>query len=264
MNNLVKIAILSFFSPFAFNQINLLNENFQSGIPNNWSVVDNDFQLPVDTDYSEAWISITDPENDLDTIAASTSYFAPTGTASRWLITPPLALGTFGNTLSWKAKSHDASFPDDYLILVSTTDNQIGSFGDTIGYIQEENFEWTQRSADLSAEGYNGQTIYIAFINTTNDGFKLYLDSIVVEKDDPVSLPSLSKEEFNLFPNPAQDQIQLITSHDITSVRILDLSGKLILKQQSKTIRVSELNPGIYFIEALINGTSISKKMIKE
>ena len=116
-------------------------------------------------------------------MASATSYFSPIDTAYRWLITPALNLGAFGNKISWSAKSHDPSYPDDYLVLVSHTDAEPSSFTDTIGNIEEENFEWTNRSVDLSQNGYDDSTIYIAFVLRTFDGFMLYLDDFLVEKD---------------------------------------------------------------------------------
>lgn len=264
MKNIITVCFLVV-SSLVFAQVEILNEDFQSGIPLNWTVIDNDLLTPVDPDYSAAWISITDPENDQDTVAASTSYFTAAGDASRWLITPSLSLGAYGNFVSWKAKSHDASFPDDYVVLVSTTDNQLTSFTDTIGYVQEENFEWTFREADLSASGYNSQDIYIAFVNTTSDGFKLYVDSIIVEKENTSTVNELASAiDLSVYPNPATDQIHIQSPYMISSIRIMDASGKIVIKEKNSTVNVSSLSTGFYYVESLINGYSITRKFFKQ
>ena len=263
MKNIFTFCLL-ISSPLVFGQVDILDEDFQSGIPVSWTVVDNDFLTPVDTLYTDAWIAILDPENDQDTVASSTSYFTPVGDASRWLITPPLVLGAYGNSVSWKAKSHDASYPDDYVVLVSTTDNQITSFIDTIGYIQEENFEWTFRKSDLSVEGFDSQTIYIAFVNTTSDGFKLYMDSIIVEKESSASIHAIQNIELSIFPNPTSDQLVVQSPFVISSVRIIDNTGKVLIKQKGNTINVSTLTTGFYYVESLINGYAVTRQFFKQ
>ena len=135
----ILTCVIAFVS---FGQTDIFTTDFQSGIPVNYSIVNNDGLTPNSqvSNFSNAWIALQDPENNLDTIVGSTSFFEPEGTASRWLITPPFALGAYGNLIEWEAKSHDASFPDNYMILVSTTDNQISSFTDTVGYFLSRKF----------------------------------------------------------------------------------------------------------------------------
>lgn len=264
MNKKIILAFITFTSVFAFGQVDLINEDFQSGMPVNWSIVDNDANVPYDALFTNAWIAKVDPENDQDTVAASTSYFTPADTASRWLITPPLALGAFGNHLSWKAKSHDASYPDDYVVLVSTTNTDLTSFVDTIGLIQEENFEWTYRQVDLTLEGYTSQTIYVAFVNNTYDGYILYMDSIHVVKEDPASIFDLQMFKFSVYPNPTSNQINVSSPFEITSVKIINTSGQVVISEKSKSISVSSLDAGVYYIEALVNGYAVTRKFIKE
>src|SRR5574343_276008 len=72
---------------FAANsQTDIFTTDFQTGIPVNYSVVDNDGLIPDAqvANFSDAWISLQDPENSADTIVGSTSFFSPIGTASRW------------------------------------------------------------------------------------------------------------------------------------------------------------------------------------
>ena len=114
------LALITFSSLNTFAQTTIISEDFQSGIPVSFSIVDNDGLTPNSAvaEYTSAWISIADPEDNMNMVAGSTSFFEPVGEADRWLITPLLVLGNYGNSISWDAKSHDASFPDDYLVLV--------------------------------------------------------------------------------------------------------------------------------------------------
>jgi hypothetical protein len=183
--------------------------------------------------------------------------------ASRWMITPPLALGAFGNYIEWNAKSQDPSYPDDYLVLVSTTDNQLASFTDTIGYIKEENFEWTNREVNLFTEGYHDQTIYVAFVNRSLDGYKLYMDDIEVRKDDPVGLHESSPISFVVYPNPSSDMIFVSGSQKLEKMELLDLNGMLLETTATSYMNVQTLPTGMYLIRCTMNGVTSTKRFTK-
>jgi hypothetical protein len=251
----------------SFAQVSILSEDFQSGIPVSFTLVDNDGLTPdaAVAEYTAAWISVVDPEDNMNMVAGSTSFFDPTGEADRWLITPQLVLGTYGNSITWDAKSHDASFPDDYLIMVSTSTADVSSFTDTIGLIQQEYAEWTSRSVDLSAEGYNGQTIYIAFRNNTNNGFKLYIDDISVTKEDPASVSVISQTQVAVYPNPTSDLVYIQAEAEITKIILSDLSGKLIQDNELSTVvKLTDLPNGIYLLSISTTQGSITKRIVKQ
>ncbi|MEY3845615.1 MAG: hypothetical protein RL293_2037 [Bacteroidota bacterium] len=264
MKQLLTLAFLWSMIP-VFGQTVVLSTDFQQGIPTNYTLVDNDGNTPdpLVAEYTSAWITVVDPENALDTVAASTSFFTTMDSASRWMITPPLALGAFGNYIEWNAKSQDPSYPDDYLVLVSTTDNQLSSFTDTIGYIKEENFEWTNREVNLFTEGYHDQTIYVAFVNRTYDGFKLYIDDIEVRKDDPVGLHEPNVVSYVVYPNPTTDLIQVASSEKIEQLEVLDLNGMRVLSSSIPILRVQSLPTGIYLVRFTINGISTTQRISK-
>lgn len=261
-----KIIVSSFFIisiTSIFSQVEILNENFQLGMPINWEIINNNPSPPVDPAYTAGWIVIGDPDNNYDSVIASTSYFSPVGVSNNWLITPQLTLGDYGNFLSWKAKSHDASYPDDYLILLSTTGKLTTDFTDTIGYIQQENFEWTLRNTNLNSDVYLGQNIYLAFVNNTNNGFKLYLDSIIITKDDPVSLAEIKNIEISIYPNPVSDQIHIQSPYDISLITISNVSGQVLIQEKNKNINVSNLQSGYYNIEIIFEGYKIVRRFLK-
>jgi Secretion system C-terminal sorting domain/Cleaved Adhesin Domain len=246
-------------------QTSILNTDFQSGIPSNYTLLNIDAQAPHPQvlEYASGWITVADPENNLDTVAAVSSYFENADTANRWLITPALALGSFGNFISWEAKSHDPSFPDDYLVLVSTTTNDPAAFTDTIGSVQEENFEWTFREANLSAAGYNDSTIYIAFVLRTYDGFKLYLDDISVRKDDPVGFAEKPLITFDVYPNPSKDVINIQVSQDFQRIELTSTNGQLLRATDESSMNINDLKPGPYFLTIYSNGQRHTKRIIK-
>lgn len=246
-------------------QTNLLQTDFQTGIPSNYTLLNLDAAAPHPQvlAYASGWITTPDPENNADTVAAVSSYFEDADTANRWLITPQLQLGSFGNFISWEAKSHDPSFPDDYLVLVSTSTNDPSAFTDTIGFVQQENFEWTFREFNLSGAGYNDSAIYVAFVLRTYDGFKLYLDDIQVRKDDPVGLIENKPFEFIVYPNPSSDQVSIQNVKDLLFVEILDVHGKALLSSLQSSVEVSSLLPGTYLFKCYTSRGIYMQRFIK-
>ena len=247
-------------------QTEIYNEDFESGIPATYTLVDNDGNTPNATvsEYTAAWIGIVDPENDGNHIAASTSYFEPIGEASRWLITPAINLGAFGNVLYWDARSHDPSFPDGYRILVSRTDTQLASFTDTLYLIfQEIAKDWQSRSANLSEIGLDNETVHIAFINETENGFKLYLDNIRVEMEDPVGLNDAVKASINVFPNPTSEFVTVTGIDNIRTISIYSLDGKKVLNSNENKISLQSLASGKYMIEVQSDAHIVRSTVIK-
>ena len=202
MKKIALLSILIFLLKLnSISQSEIFFEDFQNiglEIPSSFTIVDNDGLNPHSSvnEYDSAWIAIPDPfdNGNSNQLASSTSYFDPIGEADRWLITPGISLGQYGNILSWEAQSHDPSFPDGYYVLVSETDTELTSFSDTLAYVYAEIADsLNYNEVNISEFDYNNQTIYIAFVNRTNNGFKLYLDNIRLVKEDPIGLDELNK-----------------------------------------------------------------------
>jgi hypothetical protein len=252
---------------FALNaQVLLLDSDFQSGIPSSYTIFDNDGLSPdpAVAEYTDAWIVVSDPENPTDTVASSTSFFAPVGTANRWLITPQLNLGSYGNLFQWEAKSQDASYPDDYLVLISTTDIELSSFTDTVGYIIGENANWTTRQVDLSDQGYNDSIVYIAFVNVTEDGYKLYIDDLKVWKDDPSNVPVLNHDvNVTVFPNPTSDIIKIESEQAFEKIKLFDIQGNEVLQTKDNEFNLIDLPKGCYLMQVCYPWGNVTKKIFK-
>nr|WP_294862209.1 choice-of-anchor J domain-containing protein [uncultured Fluviicola sp.] len=261
---LFSSVILSALSATA--QTTLLDEDFQQGIPANWTIIKNDTCTAVDPQFAPAWIAYADPDNTADTVAAATSYFTSSQTASRWLITPPITIGTFGNYLKWKAKSYDPSYPDTYQVMLSTTDTQISSFDSLLLRVEFEWEDWTEHEINLSEYGFNNnETVHIAFVIQTQGGFNLFVDSINVRKDDPLSVnEQFLHTDVSIYPNPANDVIRFSTA-SLEQVSIYNTAGTLVYSQKNATpISISSFEQGIYLVRMTTNsGQTITKRVQK-
>lgn len=233
----------------------LLFEDFEGPFPAGWTTINNDGLTP-DTAVgfiSDAWVitpDLDDPTSG-DSVATSTSWYSPAGTADDWLISPSVSLGTFGNKLSFKAKSYDGSFPDGFQVFASTH-NVIDSFiqQDTLLTVTAQSPYWTRYFVSLDSFDLAGETIYLAFRNNSEDQYLLSLDSIYVGIEHPVNTEELSHlPEVRIFPNPTSQQLNIVTGKTIQKIEILTIGGQLILSSKSGTVDVSQLPQGVYFIK---------------
>jgi hypothetical protein len=265
---LSTILFTIFSSLSALSQVSILEENFDAqSLPAGWTIIDNDGNTPAESvsEYTEAWIYKEDPIVAGNGTFSSTSYFDPIDRADRWLITPAITLGSSGNFISWQSLSGDASFPDSYKVLISITDNVIASFTDTLALVTNSLPEWSEYQENL--DDYAGQTIHIAFINNTFDGFKLYLDSIYVREQDPLAVSNEEMETVHLYPIPARQQLTVSASSPIAGVSINSSLGKTVLELKAQNgvelkMNVSSLPAGVYFVRIqLHSGQVISRRI---
>lgn len=82
-----------------------------------------------------------------------------------------------------------------------------------------------------------------------------------------VSLDENSLNPIQVFPNPFKEQIQ-VKSSDSQELKLLDLNGKTVyetsISSGFKTIDLSQLNPGVYFLKSVsLNGKTSTLKLIK-
>lgn len=92
------------------------------------------------------------------------------------------------------------------------------------------------------------------------------LGSVVVTGSVATSMEEQSKEDILMYPNPANEQLQVRTNEFIDELVVRDLSGKQILAMQavgsSKIIDTSILPSGIYISEFRIGNKRVFKKFV--
>lgn len=131
---------------------------------------------------------------------------------------------------------------------------------------------------------------HIYSINKTNDGF--LMSGYSINPDDTVNTQDawllkvdsfgcltpgcqlvgidnipFSREDIKIFPNPAKDKIQISHSANITSFRIADYTGKLILSGNNAElgINISSLASGAYVMQVLLeDGSQAFGKLLVE
>lgn len=189
-----------------------------------------------------------------------------------WLISPPITLGSEGNSLSvWVRSMSDTYGLEEYSIGV-----YVGSGIPTTGEDFEPTifdgfeapfFDWEEQVLDLDA--YSGQTIRIGIRNQGSDHYMFMVDDFVVTTTGlGVEKPLASK--FSAYPNPANNTVNISNNYNITLTRIniTDVNGRSVKTVDVNNLseiqmNVSDLNSGVYFMNIDTDSGKVVKKFIK-
>ena len=198
-----------------------LSEDFESGaIPSEWTVIDRDGD-------GNQWYAYQGA-----TYAHSGNYSAAVAWNSSgnddWLITPALLPQTNDSFTFW-ARSHSASYPEDFEVLVSTTTNDPDSFV-SIASVTGVPETYTYYAYDLSP--YAGETIYVAIRCVSVNEWYLHVDDVsgpeIYVVDTTAPSVSVIQAPVPHFYTGSDDQITAIVS-DISGVQsvVLDYTTDL-------------------------------------
>ena len=125
-------------------------------------------------------------------------------------------------------------------------------------YFYPQLTQWKTQTVDLSAYDGNSE-VMIAFKAISGGGNNLYIDDIKIGPTQMLAINDLSSS-LAAYPNPVKD-ILTITG-DYMSADIYDVFGKLVLTSESqKTINVSSLSNGVYFLNINAENTITVKKI---
>ena len=79
------------------------------------------------------------------------------------------------------------------------------------------------------------------------------VEDIFGEYEEENFIPSISEDGFAVYPNPARDIMNVVSDSQINSLRIFDLSGRLVFSQSYNasqvTMDVSSFNYGLYIMQ---------------
>ncbi|MDC8001267.1 T9SS type A sorting domain-containing protein [Aequorivita todarodis] len=83
-------------------------------------------------------------------------------------------------------------------------------------------------------------------------------------EDCQLGTEDFSIAEFQLFPNPTGNMLNIQSKENIDSIKIYSTQGILVMGVSSKTVDVSQLPAGMYFAQIFLNGKSFTKKFVKK
>jgi hypothetical protein len=106
-------------------------------------------------------------------------------------------------------------------------------------------------------------TEYYRLKQSDRDGKITYSSNVVIQ--------SKATSSFSIYPNPASTNIQISGVHAGSTIRVADVTGKLILEQVAKnegsttTVDLSTLAKNIYIVQIIENGAVVhTEKVIKK
>ncbi len=172
----------------------LLDEEFENGIPGNWTVLNLDTNTLQASMINKGFTGQWQPFTRLSRKSVANScYFVGNGSADDYLISPAVTLGSGPICLSWMGCQQFSFFSDGYEVLISTTVPTPAAFQSNapLAVVAPEQALWTEHAVSLSA--YAGQTVYIAFWynNQQGTGYALHLDAVRISN--PVSRDAMVK-----------------------------------------------------------------------
>lgn len=181
-----------------------------------------------------------------------------------WMITPELQLPANAANLNvnWYVMlSNYQGLENTYEVLVSTTGSNPSNFttqlfeetGSTDGYVR--------RVASLA--DFAGQTVRIAFHNTSvAGGDAMFLDDVSVE-DAVIGIDEVDAINLAVYPNPANNVVNVM-GEGIEMVQILDVNGRIVMTADAGSINISSLANGVYFVRAITAKGVATQKIVKK
>jgi len=85
---------------------------------------------------------------------------------------------------------------------------------------------------------------------------------------DYVGVETNQQTKISIYPNPANDNINIVANANITSIDILNITGQTIFKFKPNTnvtlINIENLSSGIYFINIKTDNAAFKERLIVE
>lgn len=238
MHKLVLLILAAICSLQASYAAHSVTYDFNEGLPPGTQLYDEDHNNPApDThtlgfDNETPWVHYFLPE-DRNGVACSTSWYSPAGTSNDWMVLPACEVTSDKYLLTWRAKASDMELRDGYTVCISTTGNKPEDFNPDAPIFETsaEMSEWTNHEVSLSK--YAGQTIWIAFVNTSNDCTFLYIDDVFIGERQALSIrPAMSTV---CQPNeeiPVKISVSTKQEHSLKGLSLhLEADGKEYVKE---------------------------------
>ena len=246
------------------------HEDFNNGIPQNWTVIDNDAD-----GYS--WIAVgplmenltsgyytgsTFDYNQNGDCVSSWSYY-PTSYSSEgfggtslnsdnWLISPVIIPSATSSLSFYTMSFNGTSYPDALKVMIAPNGgNTVADF--TATAIPLTTVSWSQYQEETaSLADYAGQSIRIAFVHQSNDQFGLLIDEVSVSNVNGIN--EVETSSFTIYPNPATD---ILTVNGEGLAEVYNTLGQMVISENvngTAQLNVNNLESGVYFVR--MNGAT--------
>ena len=200
-----------------------------------------------------ATVSSTDPD--------------PNGTMNCWAdgLENPVWFSFDGNGGEYLLRVYNCNSQSDSALI----DSQIAIYSGTCGNLTLEACD-----EDPAGAGLEGT---VDFLTAANQHYMVVVDGYGGQQGtfcmqasllSASGLKTVNKENVNVYPNPATDNVRITADSPIQQLRMYNATGKLVKDVQTGnssaiTIQTSDLKSGIYMIKYTINGQMATYKLMK-
>lgn len=235
-------------------------EGFESGVLGCWTAISNNTENEAEMRVYESESAY---EGEHFFLFSSYNGDEESTDFNQYLISPELNLPE-GTTYHVKFQYVGTSTngTESFTVLTSSTDNQISSFTNEIGYNDEVGASaWEEFDAVIPAG-----TKYIAINYNSIWQYRMAVDDIIIEAG--VGINDVENVNLTLSPNPASNTVKVSANgiEGTVNVAIVDLNGRTIMEQngnaQSFTFDVTNVARGAYFVRLTGENVNAVRKLI--
>ncbi len=265
------LPCLLFSAAFSYGQT-IFSEDFESSttLPTDWKQYNIDGKTPSSSMNfmgNNAWVVRDYTNNGISKVAVSTSYYSPVGKSDDWLVSPQISLPVGGDyILSFDNMAPDGNYPDNYEVWISTDTNTVANFtqsGTKLLTSTGNPDEMKTKYINLTA--YAGEDVYIAFRNTANDKYLLFIDNVKVAifASNDVALEKVSHNRLSLLNtnNAITYTVFNKGSNAVSSIRVKYSDGTNDV-EEDVTIAIPSLQTKSVQIPTPLNYATVVEKAI--
>ena len=127
-------------------------------------------------------------------------------------------------------------------------------------YTADAGATWVSQNTSIS------QPLFDCFFVNENLGYAVGMNgSIIKTLNGGVGINELDAIQLSIFPNPTSEQLTIDTKLKLKEIHIMDLSGKMVKQfTPAKSLNVSDIPNGIYFIKIMGEKNMVIKKFVKQ
>lgn len=132
-------------------------------------------------------------------------------------------------------------------------------------------YDWsdgTTNQTNIIAGSTLGTGVHTIVVTVTNSGGCEGMDDLVVTVDDCTNINELSTIAFDVYPNPALDNVNIAFNNSISAtINLLAMDGKLIQSfscngETSKVLDLSNFSAGVYTLNVIAGNQVMTKQLI--
>jgi hypothetical protein len=198
-------------------------------------------------------------------VLGSNSWDTVALTPDNWYVSSAINLtGATNASLRWGRAAIDPQWPaEKYSVYVVTGADQAA----VIAALQAATPVFTETIAtggvwatkSVAINTFAGQNnVYVAFRHhECTDQFLLIIDDIKV--DNVANIEDLPMVDAKVYPNPANDELNISLDGEVENVTITSMDGKVVATSSSSKVNVATLEAGMY----VYNVTTVEGKVAK-